>query len=266
MFRHASPVQIPAQIARYVSGWHRELVWESSGSLARTWCLTGPAGEQRYLKSAPADSEVPLRGEAVRMRWARRNRLPVPEVVAACAAGQAEWLLTEALPGRSGVARELLADPKALVPVLAEGLRRFHQAPVGECSFPFGIEVALAEVGRRVRAGLVTTADLHAEHAYLSPAAALDELERSRPDSEDLVVCHGDYCLPNVLISGGAATGFVDLGRLGVADRWLDIALGSWSATWNLGPGWEDLFFASYGVARDDRRIAFYRLLYDVTA
>jgi kanamycin kinase len=258
-------VQIPAQIARYVAGWRSELAWEP-GPLGRTWRLTGPAGEQRYLKSMPADAEVPLRAEAVRMRWAGRHGLPVPDVVAACAAGQAEWLLTEALPGRSGVAPELLADPGALVPILAEGLRRFHQAPADECPFPFGLEVALAQVGRRLRAGLITTADLHPEHAHLSPAAAVDELERLLPDGEDLVVCHGDYCLPNVLISGGAATGFVDVGRLAVADRWLDIAIGSWSTTWNLGPGWEDSFFASYEVARDDRRIAFYRLLYDLTA
>lgn len=257
-------MEIPAQIGRYVAGWRDELAWESP--LARTWLLTGPAGERRYLKSAPADAEVPLRAEAVRLRWAGCHGLPVPAVVAAGAAGQAEWLLTEALPGRSAVDRELRAEPGALVPVLAEGLRRFHETSPDQCPFRSEAEMTLAEAGRRVRAGLINTADLHSEHAHLSPAAALDELERLRPEREDLVVCHGDYCLPNVLISGGAATGFVDLGRLGVADRWLDIAIGSWSVTWNLGPGWEDLFFASYGVGRDDRRIAFYRLAYDLTA
>ncbi len=184
-------------MARYVAGWRSELAWESD-PLARTWRLTGPAGGQRYLKSAPADAEVPLRGEAVRLRWAGRNGLPVPKVVAACAVGQAEWLLTEALPGRRASAPELRADPGALVPILAEGLRRFHQSPAGQCPFPGGIEVALAHVGRRLRAGLISTADLHPEHAHLSPAAAVGELERLRPDGEDLVVCHGDYCLPNV--------------------------------------------------------------------
>jgi aminoglycoside phosphotransferase len=249
-----------------VAGWHSELAWES-GPLAKTWLLTGPAGEQRYLKSGAADAAVPLRAEAVRLRWARRQGgLPVPEVLAACAAGQAEWLLTEALPGRSAVAQELRADPGTLVPILAEGLRRFHQTRPEECPFPSGIDVTLAQAGRRVRAGLIDTADLHPEHAHLSPAAALAELELMRPDREDLVVSHGDYCLPNVLISGGAATGFVDLGQLGVADRWLDLAIGSWSVTWNLGPGWEDLFLASYGVERNDRLIAFYRLAYDLTA
>jgi aminoglycoside phosphotransferase len=228
--------------------------------------MTGPGDTQRYLKAAPVDAAVPLRAEAIRLRWARGAGLPVPIVLAACAAGQTEWLLTEALPGRSAVDPLLAAGPGALVRILADGLRRFHRAPRGACPFGFGLADALAQVSRRVRAGKIAPEDMHDEHAHLSPTAALAELQRLRPDSEDLVVCHGDYCLPNVLISGGAATGFVDLGELGVADRWWDLAVGSWSVTWNLGPGWEDEFLACYGVARDERRIAFYRLLYDVTS
>jgi kanamycin kinase len=256
-------VQIPAQIDRYLTGWERRLVWES-GPATLTWLMTGPGGEQRYLKTAPADAAVPLRAEAARMRWAGAAGLPVPPVLAACAAGPAEWLLTRGLAGRSAVDPGLRADPERLVPLLAAGLRRFHQAPAGDCPFRFEAELALERVRKRVRAGVVKPDDMHPEHAHLTPAQALAELERLRPDTEDLVVCHGDYCLPNVIIDGGAATGFVDLGELGVADRWQDLAVGSWSVTWNLGPGWEELFLASYGVRRDDRRIAFYRLLYDV--
>ena len=49
----------------------------------------------------------------------------------------------------------------------------------------------------------------------------------SGPPSEDLVVCHGDYCFPNVLLDdAGAITGFLDLGELAVADRWWDVAVG----------------------------------------
>jgi kanamycin kinase len=40
----------------------------------------------------------------------------------------------------------------------------------------------------------------------------------------------------------------------------------SWSITWNLGPGWEDLFLRSYGTNRDPGRVAFYRLLYDLVS
>ena len=118
-----------------------------------------------------------------------------------------------------------------------------------------------------MEAGLVVPKrDLHPEHSHLSPRRALDELERLRPDTEDLVVCHGDYCPPNVLVTDGAVSGYVDVGEVGVADRWWDIALGTWSTTWNFGPGHETQFLAAYGVDHDDRRCAFYRLLYDLVS
>ena len=229
--------------------------------------MNAPSGHVRFLKTAPADAAVPLRAEAARLRWARANGLRVLALVAACAAGPAEWLLTEALPGLDATAADLTADPERLVPLLAAGLREFHQAPARNCPFTFGPDEAIASAASRVRDGLVAAEDMHAEHAHLTPAAALAELALLRPDrAADLVVCHGDYCLPNVLIADGQVAGFVDLGQLAVADRWSDLAVASWSVTWNLGPGWEDLFLDSYGAARDDRAIAFYRLLYDVTA
>ncbi len=110
---------------------------------------------------------------------------------------------------------------------------------------------------------MVKQSDLHTEFQHLSPDDAVAELERLRPASEDLVVCHGDYCFPNVLLDdAGAITGYLDLGELGIADRWWDVAIGAWSTTWNVGPGWEDLFYEAYGIERDDERITFYRLLY----
>ena len=49
-----------------------------------------------------------------------------------------------------------------------------------------------------------------------------------------------------------------------MADRWWDIAVGSWSTQWNIGSGWERLFIDSYGVEVDAARMTFYRLLYDL--
>src|SRR5580658_8376082 len=104
MNRHASGVRFPAQIDRYVAGWPARPVWDSGQ--ARTWQLTGPDGRQLYLKTAPAQAAVPLRAEAARTRWALAAGLPVPRILAACAGGDAEWLLSEALPGT------MAADPR----------------------------------------------------------------------------------------------------------------------------------------------------------
>jgi kanamycin kinase len=60
--------------------------------------------------------------------------------------------------------------------------------------------------------------------------------------------------------------GFVDLGELAVADRWWDLAIGTWSTTWNYGPGLEPRFLAAYGAEPDPDRQAFYRLLYDLAS
>lgn len=200
------------------------------------------------------------------MEWASQH-LPVPEVIGCGVDGDTEWLLTTALPGRDATWDEFKSDKQKLVRILARGLRRFHTAPVDNCPFDYTVRTALEQVRTRVAVGLIDPeSDFHSEHRHLTPESALEELERLCPETENLVVCHGDYCLPNVLIERDEAVGFLDLGELGVADRWWDIAVGSWSVTWNLGPGFEDYFYESYGVEPDPRRIAFYRLLYDLSS
>ena len=79
-------------------------------------------------------------------------------------------------------------------------------------------------------------------------------------------MCHGDYCLPNALLERDEVTGFVDLGELGVADRYRDLAIATWSVTWNLGPGFESCFLDAYDAPLDPERIRFYRLLYDLVS
>ncbi|MGH3781128.1 MAG: hypothetical protein ACRDRO_11015 [Pseudonocardiaceae bacterium] len=56
----------------------------------------------------------------------------------------------------------------------------------------------------------------------------------------------------------------VDLGALGVADRWADLAVATWRTEWNYGPGWDTPPLAAYGVDPDPARAAYYRLLWDL--
>jgi aminoglycoside phosphotransferase len=82
--------------------------------------------------------------------------------------------------------------------------------------------------------------DFDEERAGRSPASLLDELHATRPPDEELVLIHGDYCFPNVVIKGWALSGFIDLGRCGVADRYHDLAQAARSVRRNLGgrAGW----------------------------
>jgi kanamycin kinase len=46
----------------------------------------------------------------------------------------------------------------------------------------------------------------------------------------------------------------------------VDLAVGSWSVTWDFGSGWERVFLDAYGVGWDPGRVAFFRLLYDLVS
>jgi kanamycin kinase len=79
-------------------------------------------------------------------------------------------------------------------------------------------------------------------------------------------VCHADACAPNTLIGDdGRWSAHVDLGQLGVGDRWADIAVASMSTEWNYGPGWEDALIEAYGVPPDRQRLTYYRDLWNAT-
>jgi kanamycin kinase len=256
-------VDPPPGVRQAHHGWTWSPAWTYEG-IVTTWRLRSADGDVRYLKVRAVEEAPPLADEAVRLDWAR-DHLRVPAVVDHGTHGDVGWLLLDGLPGRDATAPELKRRPDRLVPVLARGLRRLHdELPVDACPFRLTVEGAIAAVRRRVAEGRAEHADLHAEFRHLSLDDALTTLETLAPDTEDLVVCHGDYCFPNVLIEGDEVTGYLDLGELNVADRWWDVAVASWSTTWNVGPGWEGLFLDTYGIEPDRRRITFYRLLYDL--
>ena len=86
------------------------------------------------------------------------------------------------------------------------------------------------------------------------------------PDIDRLVVCHADACVPNTLVGDdGNPTGHVDLGRMGVADRWADLAVATNSLGWNFPGNWEAELLDAYGVERDEQRTTYYRRLWDAT-
>jgi len=258
----ASP---PPELARVAPGWTAVLAYRLVPEVT-TWRLTAPDGAVRFAKVDRAGCFPTLQGEAERMRWAGPY-LPVPAVVTFERVEGTSILVTEGLPGRDATDSCWRNDLPALVRAFGRGLRALHDAVDPDlCPSRFDRTRALDHVRRRVAHHEIDPGGFHEEHGHLSPRAALAQLEASDEWREDLVVCHGDYCPPNVLLDAGEVTAYLDLGELGIADRWSDIAIGAWSTGWNFGESLEPLFYESYGVDPDPRRIGFYRLLYDLVS
>lgn len=261
------PVSVPPSVAAFARGRRLEPVWRNElGGLTfrmdgdETVSIDGHEtvsinGDETvsidgnatvYVKWAPPGSPLPLAAEAERLRWTARFT-PVPEVVEYGSGDDGAWLATRALPGESAVAPRWKAEPATAVRALGAGLRALHdRLPVADCPFSWSVERRL-DVARR--AGIVVPAGLPAP-----------------PPPDLLVVCHGDPCAPNTLLrEDGSWAAHVDLGALGVADRWADLAVVTRNIDWNYGPGWADTLLDAYGIAPDPVRTDFYRRLWDAT-
>lgn len=109
------------------------------------------------------------------------------------------------------------------------------------------------------------------------PARILEQIRAELPmrlaqERADLVVCHGDLCLPNILVDAttGQAEGLIDLGRLGTADPYGDIALLIATARqiWSdeaMARRAEEEFASAYGADLDADRVDFYLRLDPLT-
>jgi kanamycin kinase len=222
----------------------------------------GQDSRRRFLKWTPVGNGADLGREVVRLRWAARFT-PVPVVLDQGGNAAGSWMVTAALPGENGVTGRWLADPARAVAAIGAGLKALHSAlPVADCPFSWSAQDRVADAGRR--AEQLNPAEWHPEHRSLSVGQALAVLSRP-PEVDQLVVCSGDACAPNTLLTAeGNWCGHVDLGALGVADRWADLAIATWSADWSYGPGWQGQLLAAYGVDPDPVRTAYYRLLWDL--
>ena len=208
---------------------------------AATYRLTG--SEPLYVKLAAG-----MVAEAGRIEWLSTVGIPGPKLLDAGETDGVQWLVMTAVAGRT-VADPWPADQRMrVIDAAARQLRALHALPVRDCPFDRTLDVALAEARNRQP----DNPELHAE------------LTKLRPTAEDLAVCHGDYCTPNVLVDPEtfAPTGLIDLGRLGRADRYSDLALMCGSLRNGLNPQYGEehveRFLTAYGADADDGRLEYY--------
>ena len=295
--RSVPPVDVPLSVTPWVEGrhWSRNLVGEAGGSVYRLSrpdvqadAMRGVAPGDLYLKHGMGPVSTDVFAEAARLQWLAAY-VPVPAVRLLFATGQGgglpqhaeqrprrddreTWLLMDALPGRT--AYEILdasadapAVQAAVVDALVAFVQRVHAIPAVSCPFISDHHRRLLHARERLEAGVVDEDDFGAQHDGWTAHDVWNAMVALFPLDVDVVVTHGDFSLDNVVLTerhagnGFEVVGCLDVGRLGVADRYQDLAI-LHDCLSEFGDALQARVFTEYGIiVVDDAKLRFHLAL-----
>jgi aminoglycoside 3'-phosphotransferase-2 len=254
----SQPLMLPSGLAADLAArsWQHIAIGESRAEVYR---LIQSGQPDLILKALIRDPLHSLCGETARLRWLK-DRAPVPDVVDFIQDSSRDFLLMSALPGADAANSAL--PPDSIVNLLADALRELHAVPIDDCPFRHLIDDCVMESKARFDAGQVDNTNFDSASLDRNPADLYAEMLATRPASEATAFTHGDFCLPNVIITEGRLSGFIDVGRAGIGDPYRDLALIGRSLNRNLGNSWADRFLSRYGLKDPDpARLRYFRLI-----
>ncbi|PKK93468.1 MAG: hypothetical protein CVV61_04465 [Tenericutes bacterium HGW-Tenericutes-6] len=158
-----------------------------------------------------------------------------------------------------------LKDPIRLIDLLIEGLHILWSIPTSNLDINYTLDDKLKEAEKRINEGLVDHNDFDEsiiKNRFSSAHEILQHLKTHQPIIKDLVLSHGDYCLPNICATHKKVTGFIDLGRVGLDSKHQDIALCARSILYNLEDDiYQKMFYEKLNIPIDFDLIDYYLLL-----
>jgi len=247
---------LPAKIRSEIEGFSCD--GDSSGLSGASVYKLSHNDQTLYLKIEKEKNEN-IREHAV-FQWLR-DKLPVPEVIASCTENGVSYLLTTKAGGECACSEYHMKNPEQLSALLAAGIRALQSVNIDDCPFVNSLDYKLRTAKSRIKKGLVDMSDWNEDTMFQSPDKLYEYLAAHRPD-ETPCFTHGDYCLPNVFFENKNVSGFIDLGRAGIADIWQDIALCVRSMHFNFGTDkYDKVFFEHLGMKPDYQKIEYYILL-----
>ena len=138
-------------------------------------------------------------------KWLNQQ-LPIPTMLAYCVKNGMAYTLMSKMGGKMLCAREYLKEPEQLIKIAAQRLKCLWEIDVTECPYQSSRLMKRLEAAEyNVMHGLVDLDNVEPEtfgpNGFQNPEELLKWLKNNRPE-EDIVFTHGDYCLPNIFVTG----------------------------------------------------------------
>lgn len=216
-----------------------------------------------YLKTG---SDLDIFREHNILKWLQ-DKLPVPEILYFGTQDNTFYILMTEMQGTMSyeIPKDLTEQEhyKNAAGLLADGIKMLWDIDISECPFQRSTDHQLDRALYNIENGIVDLEDFE-HNEYESPMHLYHYLSDNKLP-EELAFVHGDYCLPNIFFKENNISGFIDLGRAGVSDKWMDVALCVRSLKYNFGEKYAneyiDIFFNRLGIVPNWDKINFHILM-----
>lgn len=246
---------LPEEIKQFVR--NMEYIKEGGGKSKADVYKIFDSEKTYYLKAEKRCDETIREHEMY--KWLK-GKIPVPEVISECFENGMDYLLIENVKGNMLESKYYRNNPELLVKLAAEGLNLLWEVPVSECPFDASIESKLNKVKKRIDNGIKVRVDKNIYTDGFSNEQDVYEYLISNMPKEDKVLSHGDYCFNNYFAYNDHISGFIDMGRGGVGDRYQDIAL-CVRELMNYDKTYTELLLSYLNIRPDYEKIRYYILL-----
>ena len=257
---------IPDVIQKYTDGQKYTTTGVGmSGSEVRIY-------EEYVLKIQPRSDETD--NEFAVVNWLE-NRIPTPAIPVYHVQDNVAFTLMSKINGEMLCTGEKLAQPESVIKAVAQGIKMLWEVDTAGCPCIISkLDERLKAAEHNVLNGLAdienTEPDTFGPGGFGNPEELLEWLKCNRPE-EDIVFTHGDFCLPNIFEKDGKISGFIDLGKMGPADRWQDVAIAIRSLEHNFNGKYTDgqkifdfkpsMLTDELGIPWDQQKYRYYILL-----
>lgn len=182
------------------------------------------------------------------------------------------YIIMEKLPGIMFQELFTTVSLKEIVIQYAKLLKEFHTIDYKGLPYNHDLQYKLKVVKENIVTNKVRPQYFERELQHLDSQTMYQKmLEYQR--EEDLVLCHGDFCFPNIIMNNNQLSGYVDIMGIGICDRYLDVSIAMRSLRYNFElykhvftKEYQTLFLDTYGIKEVEQdKLIFYILLDELT-
>ena len=217
-----------------------------------------------FLKQARGENIPALVSEKEILIWLAQHFQNTPLVKRFENDGDVYSLIITAVPGEQAQRMKTAFTKKEIIKLAALALNRLHNTDLS--TFPKTqniLDAELDNISSDIAQGRINI-DEFTKATNSTPIAALQKLQNQFASLDQTALTHGDYCLPNILITPEKLVSLIDWTKGGISDIHRDFSAIEGSIARNFGQEFIPFFYQAYGIEPqkvDRNKIEFFNLI-----